>query len=290
MLILVVRVLEDAEEDEPGRDRSVEHAEEDYGGNHEGEGQLLEQRLKRAKSRGGHVLISDVDVDDRADDAEQDNLGDGARPERLGKVTRVFHFSDKGREGDLADKSVADVEEGTKAVDEGGANHGDSRHDGVAADACRTVGLGVARAQIEARRVRLDGGKDGGQEDRDEGEESGGGAEPGQHVKGPRERAHPANDGHNDPEADSAAYHIVGLGHGVEILCAHKDVQALDELWTRIMLVLCRKRKQKKKGGGERNSHRIVEDEHGSGYPPRPSLVPKQHLANVADIADFWMA
>lgn len=78
MLVLVPRVLKEAEEDETGRDGRVQHTQEDERGDHEGEGNLLEDGLQGAKGGGGHVLVADEGVDDGAHDAEDDDLANGA--------------------------------------------------------------------------------------------------------------------------------------------------------------------------------------------------------------------
>lgn len=45
--------------------------------------------MKGTKGRRCHVLIARVNVDDRPDDAEDKDLGDGAGPEGFGKVSEV---------------------------------------------------------------------------------------------------------------------------------------------------------------------------------------------------------
>ena len=86
MVVDVPRAAEHAEEDEARRHRGVQAAQEDDGGNHKGKGHLLVHVVQRAKGRGRHVLVPRVGVDDGADDAEDDDLGNGARPERLGEL------------------------------------------------------------------------------------------------------------------------------------------------------------------------------------------------------------
>lgn len=86
MVILVARVLKDAEEDEARRDRGVEDAQEDEGWDHEGERDLLVQRLEGAESWGGHVLVASVSIHDGAHKAEDDDLGNSAGPQGLGEV------------------------------------------------------------------------------------------------------------------------------------------------------------------------------------------------------------
>lgn len=81
----MLAVLEQAEEDEPRRHGRVQAADKDDGGYHEGVRHLLVGILQDAKGRGRHVLAAGVGVDDGADDAEGDDLGDGAGPEGFGE-------------------------------------------------------------------------------------------------------------------------------------------------------------------------------------------------------------
>lgn len=86
VLVLMAGVLEDAEEHESSRDRSVQDAEEDQSRDHEGEGDLLEDAIKRAECWCSHVLVAGVNVDDGTNEAKYDDLGDCAGPKRLGEV------------------------------------------------------------------------------------------------------------------------------------------------------------------------------------------------------------
>lgn len=54
------------------------------------------------------------------------------------------------------------------------------------------------------------------------------------------------------------------VGHGIQIAGDGKNVQSLN------------------KG--------IVQNEHDGREPPGPIFVPKEHLANIANIQDFWVA
>lgn len=54
------------------------------------------------------------------------------------------------------------------------------------------------------------------------------------------------------------------VGNGVEIFCADEAVEALDE--------------------------GVVQDEHDGREVPGPFRVPEQHLADVADVFELWMA
>ena len=181
---LVDGSLEDAEEDEAGGDGGVEDAEEDEGGDHEGEGDLLVDLVAEgAEGGGGHVLVAGVDVDDGADDGEDDYLGDGDGPQRLGEVLGLAHLGDEARECDLPDEGVGDVEEGAHGRHEGGAGEGEGGVDW--------------RAQLlgESKRLVLDPGEDGGEQHGDEGEEGRGACDLGERIEGSREGAEPADDG-----------------------------------------------------------------------------------------------
>ena len=87
MVVLVVGVLEDAEEDKTSRHRGVQHTQEDQSGNHEREGDLLVKRVERAKRRRGYVLVANVGIDNGANNAENDDLKDRASPQGLGEVS-----------------------------------------------------------------------------------------------------------------------------------------------------------------------------------------------------------
>jgi len=86
MLGPVARILEDAEEDEACRHRRVENSQENDGGYHEGKGELLVDRPERPKSGRRHVLVARVSVNDAADDAKDNDLGNCTSPEGFGKV------------------------------------------------------------------------------------------------------------------------------------------------------------------------------------------------------------
>ncbi|KFY73656.1 hypothetical protein V499_06278 [Pseudogymnoascus sp. VKM F-103] len=212
---LVNRALEDAEKDETGGDGGVEDAEEDESGDHEGEGHLLVDLVSEgAEGGGGHVLVPGVDVDDRADDGEDDDLGDSDGPEGFGEVLGLAHFGDEAGEGDLSDEGVGDVEEGGHGGYEGRAGEGEG---GV--DWCAEF-LGEAEGFV------FEAGEDGGQEDGDEGEEGGGAGDFGERVEGAGERTEPADDGGDHREDDGA---LAVVRHGVEVLGGHQDVEALNE-------------------------------------------------------------
>ena len=212
---LVDRALEDAEEDEAGGDGSVEDAEEDEGWDHEGERHLFVDLVSEgAEGGGGHVLVTGVDVDYRADDGEDDDLGDGDGPEGLGEVLGLAHLGDEAGEGDLSDEGVGDVEEGGHGGYEGGAGEGEGGVDWGAEFLC------------EAQRLVFQAGEDGGEEDGDEGEEGGGAGDLGERVEGAGERAEPADDSGDHGEDDGA---LAVVRHGVEVLGGDQDVEALDE-------------------------------------------------------------
>lgn len=52
--------------------------------------------------------------------------------------------------------------------------------------------------------------------------------------------------------------------HGIEIATDGKTMKSLDE--------------------------GVVQDEHDSSKPPRPSLVPEEHLTNVTHVPNLWMS
>ena len=86
MLGPVARMLEDAEKDEACRHRGVENSQKNDGGYHEGKGDLLVDRPERPKSGRRHVLVARVSVNDAADDAKDNDLGNCTSPEGFGKV------------------------------------------------------------------------------------------------------------------------------------------------------------------------------------------------------------
>lgn len=123
VVALVARALEDAEEHEAGRDGGVEDSEENEGGDHEGESDLLVEFVAEgSEGRSGVVLGAGVDVHDGADQAEDDDFGNGDGPERFGEIGGVAHFGDEAWNGDLADECVADVEERAESGNECGAS------------------------------------------------------------------------------------------------------------------------------------------------------------------------
>lgn len=84
-----------SEENESRSHGSVEASQEDDGRNHERESSLLVNRLERAKSGSSDILITSVGVDDGANNAEDDDLANGAGPESLGEVAGIFHLGDE---------------------------------------------------------------------------------------------------------------------------------------------------------------------------------------------------
>ena len=80
MLALVPGVVKQAEEDEASRDRGVQDTQEDDRRDHEGEGNVLVRILERTECWSRHVLVTGVGIDDGPNDAEQDDLRDGAGP------------------------------------------------------------------------------------------------------------------------------------------------------------------------------------------------------------------
>ena len=90
MFTLVTRVLEDSEEEESSGDRGIEHAQKDQGRDHEREGHLFVRVLQGAERRSGHVLISGVCIHDGTDNAEYEDLGNGASPKCLGEISVLY--------------------------------------------------------------------------------------------------------------------------------------------------------------------------------------------------------
>ena len=172
MVADVAGASESVEEDETRRDGGVEDAEEEHGGDHEGEGdELVGTVAEGAESRGRVVGGAGVGVGDAAADGEEDDLGDGDGPEGFGEVAGLFHLGDEGGQRDLADEGVADVEEGGEAGHEGRARGGDREDvDGVGG--------------VEASGFVFDGCEDCGEENGDEGEEGGGARDLGEGVEG----------------------------------------------------------------------------------------------------------
>lgn len=220
VLVDVASSLEQTEVDEPSRDGGIQDTQEDQGRNHEGERHLLEHLVADGtECRGSHILVTRVVVNDSTDNAEDEDLGNGTGPERLREVAGILHLGDETGQGDLADEGVADVKESVETHDEGGSGHGDGGDDGFA-----------ELHRVIPGRVVHDAGEDGGQEDRDEGEDRRPGADLGKTVECAWQRADPA-DNHDDyAEADGTACNRVVLGHGVEVLGANKDMETLDEL------------------------------------------------------------
>jgi len=252
VIILVVRVLEGAEEDEARRDRGVQDTEEDERRNHEREGDFLVNRLQRAKSWCSHVLVTDIRVDYGADNAEDNDFGDGARPESFGEIAamkelgnhlteaddpgeedkpRILHLSDEAGEGDLPDKGITDVQESIESENECGAGDWNRADNGITTHSLYPSWSQVTRSRVIAGGVVLDTCEDSRKEHRDECEEGRGSAKLGQHVKRPWQRTYPADHSHDDTEANGSARDgIISCGHGVQVFGANQDVKALNKL------------------------------------------------------------
>jgi len=99
-------------------------------------------------------LVSRVCVYDATYAREKYDLGDCNGPKGFGEVFWFTHFGDEGREGDLTDEGVGDVEKGVEAVDKGDAFYGDGGDDWVAF--CNSI----------ARRMFFNPGENGGKDDR----------------------------------------------------------------------------------------------------------------------------
>lgn len=177
--------LENAEEDEPRRDRGVKDAKEDQGWDHERERHFLVDFItKRSECRGRVVLISSVGVDDSTDNAENDDFAYRHGPERLGEIMGILHFGNETGEGDLPDESIRDVQESIHSCNKGCATDGNCGHNRLTTmDSSHRVDIiGVG---IVAGGVGFDPGKDGSQQDGDECEERGSSPKFGESTKRP---------------------------------------------------------------------------------------------------------
>ena len=180
VLVLVAGVLEDSEEHKSSRDRRVQNAKEDQSWDHEGKGDLLIDVLKRAEGRCSHVLVAGVNVNDGSDEAKDDDFGNGTGPKCLWEISAAFvsieeentaskspipwflHLRNEARQSDLADESVANVEECTHARDESGPSNRYGCPEWVTSDSLLTSRSGVGGPGIVAGWVRLDSCEDGG--------------------------------------------------------------------------------------------------------------------------------
>lgn len=79
-----------------------------------------------------------------------------------------LHLRDEARQSDLADESVADVEERAHASDESGPGHRQCSPHRVAPDSVLASSGGEGWSGVVAGRVLLDSGEDGSKEYRDE--------------------------------------------------------------------------------------------------------------------------
>jgi hypothetical protein len=80
-------VFEHAKEDESACYAGVETPDKDNSRDHERIRHLLVKVIEDSKGWRNHVLVASVSVNDRADDAEGDDLGASACPQCFGKVT-----------------------------------------------------------------------------------------------------------------------------------------------------------------------------------------------------------
>lgn len=246
MLAHVPGSSKDSEEDKASRHRGVEHAQENDGWDHERETNFLVYFIAQRSEGGcGVVLSTRVGVDDSTDEREKNDFGDGNSPESFGEISRVLHFSNERGQSDLSNKCVADVHECGHSSNESGTFLWNCKHE-------RLSILGISS------RMGLDTREDGGQEDRDEGEECRSGTQQSKSAKSTGKRRDEGNGSNNGAESDCAE---TVTSHGVEIFGTGQAMQALDES--------------------------VVQDEHEGSGPPCPSLTPEQHLSNVADILYF---
>ena len=116
-----------AEEDEASGDGCIEHTQEDQRRNHEAERNLEEGLVtERAECGSGVVVRACISVDDAADEREKNDFADGHSPERLREILRFLHFRDEGRDGDLTDERVTDIQKRIHATDEGSSSDWDN--------------------------------------------------------------------------------------------------------------------------------------------------------------------
>lgn len=230
MIALVACAFEDAEEDKPGGHGSVKDTQEDQRWDHEGEGDfLVEYVTERSECRSGVVLCTCVDVHDGSNQAEDDDFGNGDGPQSFGKVLGVLHLRDETGNRNLADESVADVEEGVHTRDKRGPSGGDNQDDGITTElhACR--GVNVVWIRVVTSGMGLNPSEDGRQQNRDEGEKGRCGCKLGKSREGPWQRAEKGNDRHDNGKSDRA--HAM-VGHSVQILGSDQDMEALDDSQT----------------------------------------------------------
>lgn len=132
MVALVAGALENAEEDETGRDGGIEDTKEDERRDHERECDLFVVILQRSKGRGCVILCSGISVYDRTHQTENDDLGNGDGPQGLWKIFGVLHLRNEAGDGDLANERIADVQESIHTGHKSGTGSRDDEHDWVA--------------------------------------------------------------------------------------------------------------------------------------------------------------
>lgn len=216
MVALVARALEYAEENEACGYGGVENSKENERGDHKRERDLLEDLVAQgSKGRSGHVLGAGVDVNNGADQAEDDDFGNGDGPKGFGEIGGIAHFGDETGNGDLTDERVADVEEGAEPVNERGVRRWDDQNSGRS---------NIGGGSVVKCWVWLDTGENRREEHRNEREERRESCQLRECVERSRQRAHKGNDAKDGGEANGA--HAV-VGHGVEIFGTNQDVETL---------------------------------------------------------------
>lgn len=141
---LVSCALEDTEEDEASRHRSVENTQEDQGWNHEGERDLLHDFVaERSKGWGSYILVSRVCVHDGSNDTEDENFGNSDCPESLGEILGIPHLGDETWNGDLANECVGDVQESVHSSHESYTLDWNSCDDGISQLSSVTCWVGL---------------------------------------------------------------------------------------------------------------------------------------------------
>ena len=155
---------------------------------------------------GGHHLHTS------SHQAENDDLGDSDKPERLAEIMRILHLGNETWQRDLSDERVADVEESIHTRNERGSHCWEEEHDWIAAHLHSAlvdmIGVGVVACWVvfdtSKRRRKND------TDEREEGRESG---QLGERVERPWKRAEEGNERTNGREADRADGMTT---HGVE--------------------------------------------------------------------------
>lgn len=213
VVALVASAIKQAEENETRRHGSVEHPQEDDGRNHERECDFLVDFIRQGTKGGCSRVLTRVNIDDGAHNAEDNDLGDGHGGDGLPKVPWFLHLRDEAGQGDLSDERVTDIQERTHTLDERRSLGRDNQ----------PIDPSV---RLIAGRMTFDAGEDGRQQHGDKSEEGGKGGHPRQRAECARKRKKEGNNRNDEGEYHSADRTI---GHGVEIFSPDDTVQTLNE-------------------------------------------------------------